>query len=218
MHILLDTNILISFISDPNEEYLIDKLRELIDSSQVKLLVPDILMKEWEKKKEEAIQKKKALHKQVEETSHNKNLNTELKSELSIIEDKIDRTEALLMKGIHIKLLNKVKILATDRRTENLPPFKSGNKTSFNDGLIFFSAVGYLKKNKIKEYCFITKDKDFSDEGKKNQINPSLQQSGIDVYYGPSLEKILRDIKASGKIQEESKSEKSNRGTILWIL
>ena len=191
MHILLDTNILISFITDPNEEYLINELSWLIDSGHVELLVPAILMKEWEKKKEQAIAKKETIYKEVNETSHNKNLKDELKDEIRILNEKIDRTQSMLMKGIHIKLTNAIKIQTSDRRTENLPPFRPGNKTSYNDGLIFFSVIEYLKKNRVIEYCFITKDRDFRNEKRPNELDPSLQFQGLDVYYGSSLEKPL---------------------------
>jgi hypothetical protein len=214
MKLLLDTNILVLLITDPQERYLIDRLESLIQSEQFELLVPDTLKSEWEQKKEHVFQK---TEREIAEMKkyNNQVIDSQAQDELRILKEKAEQIDALINASIAIPLTDAVKIKTADRKRDNLPPFRVANNRSFNDGLIYFSAIEFLKSNNIPEYCFITRDRDFSDPNVKDKLDASLIEDDLEVYFNPSLEKQIRILHGLGKIKDESKA--SDAGSRITI-
>jgi hypothetical protein len=169
-------------------------------------------------KREQEFQKIEKSFSEVKKISKGSTIDSQLQDELRILKEQTDRIDTFLNSGISIELSDAVKIQTADRKKDNLPPFRVPNNRSFNDGLIFFSVVEYLKNNSIAEYCFITKDRDFSDPMQKEQLDPSLIIDGLEIYFGPSLEKTIRILTAMGKIKDEKRAKGSERRFIIQVV
>ena len=215
MHLLLDTNILINLISDPRQEYVIKVLQQLIDSGQIKLLVPDVLLKEWTKKKLQTLDYITRRFSSSKAHSHNRSLNFE--DDISIIKEKIQKVDTLLSTGISIPLIRLVKVMAVDRGLNNQAPFHGDKKKSTNDALFYFSAIYYIEKKNFKEFAFATNDTDFVNPTNRNELHPDLLPPSAKIYFSPAVEKLLLDLQDSGRINFERKFVETGNKYIIYV-
>jgi vacuolar-type H+-ATPase subunit I/STV1 len=217
MYLLLDTNILVGFLTDPHERYLIDRLESLLQLEEFQLLVPVTLKNEWQDKRKQELQRIRKNFSEVKQRlSNDSSIDSQLQDELRIVNERADRIEAFLNNGISIELSDAVKIRTSDRKMNNLPPFRSVR--SYNDGLIFFSAIEYLKQINEKEYCFVTKDRDFCNPNLKDQFEPDLMEKDLEVFFSLSLEKMIRILVSMGKIKDEQNVTNAEQGITIEVV
>lgn len=206
MHILLDTNILISLVSEPRQEKLIDLLAGLVSSGQIKLLVPEVLKGEWDKKKGQTVENISRLFANSAKHAHSPIFKSQYQDELTILKEKVLKVDTLLNEGLFIELSEMVIVETTKRSLKGIAPFHAGKTKTGNDALLFFSVINYLAVIKEKEFTFITRDSDYIALNTPGPVlHPDLAPANIAVIYAPSLEKGLIDLQELGKITFEEK-------------
>lgn len=211
MLFLLDTNILINLVAEPREELLLDRLKLLAENKKIDLLIPEVLLEEWNNKKKLTI--KDITRKFYTSTQHSNNetLDAQFQDDLSILYEKVRKIDSLIESGIQIPLKSNVKIETVDRSRNRKAPFHGDKTKSINDALIFFSAIDYLEKNKFEELVFVTRDiSDYGNPQKKSEaIHPELENPSLNILFFPSLGKCLQVLIQSGKIPYQTENDET---------
>ncbi|MBL7732299.1 MAG: DUF4935 domain-containing protein [Chitinophagaceae bacterium] len=216
MHILLDTNILIGLLASKHESYLISRLDTLVNQGKIEILIPEILLTEWEKKKIQTIAQ---CRKSIDTVNQHSTILTVANSDptdVIQVEHKAQNIDELLGKGIIIKSKKAVKSKIYDRIVEGRAPFHNGKTKSLNDAILYLNAIEYLKAKSITEFAFFSKDvKDFGyPEKDATKLHPQLIDKEITVHFYQSLESGLRTLSELNKISYD-KSDHKNEGKYI---
>lgn len=186
-YLLIDTCIWNRLVSPKELSYLLSKLEPLVLEGHIKLLVPKVLLEEWEKHREHSAKEKidsffrenntqaqlKKLFDQ-EAGLHMEEMIVEAKSKLY---SQISSIDTLLTKyAIKIDEPQNVINLIYEHQTSGKEPFHTG-KNNLKDARLIFSALNYLSTNGITTLHFVSSNlKDF---GEKKQdafaIFPQIQ-------------------------------------------
>lgn len=188
---LIDTNIWTALLNEDKEGYLLSALESFIKSDKLILLIPQILLEEWEKEKKKQIeQRRKAYLETINNTtrSTSQHIRQILNYELEKVKNRAEKIDYILRSNKPIRISAKVKSDTIDRSRSGLAPFHK-NKLSFNDSQLYFSVIEYLKKNRLNDFVFVTKDKnDFGNPGNENlELHKDLIITGITTCYFTEL-------------------------------
>lgn len=201
MLFLLDTNILLGLIKETSEEDNLNRLHDLVEGEQVKLLVPSVLEQEWERKKRQTVLSFESTFKKTASISNSLNVKDQFQDDLEIMKEKVQKVDFLISRGIRIKLENRVVLKVSERSIAGKAPFHGEKTKTEKDAYIYFSTVDYLKTKKEDEFVFVTKDiGDYTDPENRAVIHPELIDESIIVIFFPALSKCLRDLKANNKL------------------
>ena len=219
-YLLIDTNAWINLLSVDPDQKLLFSLKLWTEEGKVQLLVPEILLKEWNEKKLDVINKLKAKRKEIAEQYAKKNspIPYMVEAEQNEILANENIISELLNKGSYEPLSDKTLLVVSNRQLKGLAPFKPNGTRAvngFKDALIFFSGIEISQRLGIKELLFISYDSDFSDN---NKLHPELEQEELKIEYhsniGSGLGKL---IKLFGGVESASKIETLNSGSFYNI-
>jgi hypothetical protein len=212
MYFLIDTNIFVDFIKDGKEEYLLDQIIQLSEEKTIDILLPEVLMNEWNKKKKQTLDSISKTFSDASSYSSNEIAESVLQEAFVWASHRAAKVDELLSKAIFFKVTGKVKIETINRSTQGKAPFHDGKSKSINDALIYFSTLAYLRRKKVFEFVFVSKNvSDFSDQQKRTQLHEELIDPQIVVTYFTSLSKCFYELKHILSIEQKAKEEKTYR-------
>ncbi len=187
LYVLLDTNIWIYLleINSSNENF-ITNFFEYVRQDYIKLLLPEIILTEWDRHKEE---KKKELRKNwnnffvMAEKIIDRGVLSQYKKPGIIsqnIDSRFEQIEDIINNfSIKLEITDSIKIKSTKLAEEHKAPFH-GKTNSICDAFIYLAFVDYIKSNEILEAYFISSNtSDFSKETKRENkkiIHPDLAE------------------------------------------
>lgn len=181
-NIVLDTNIWIYLTKDTYQS-LWNKFKEMKENDDIKILVNDVIIKEWDRNKANTIKRLTASIKN--EYNAAKNLAnyfqgekkteflkqiSEYKEEHKRIEKATNRVQEIekFMKSCQlINVTDEQKLFISDLAINKKPPFQN-NKNNFNDALILRNILEFVKNEIPFQYDLIFASKnpsDFIDKG-----------------------------------------------------
>ena len=219
LNLLIDTCVWLDIAKDAEQQKILRVLQELMDMGEVKLLLPETILNEFNNNKERVIKES------------NQSLASAIKRTKKVVEklgasdtrqSTLDQLDDITFKVTHIpnstansvedieKLFSKINLLlgnetiklnAATRAVEKRAPFHK-NKNSFNDAIIIETYGAQLRES-VKEnehFAFVTHNTaDFSLPN-GNQKNPHpdftayFDQSDVSSSYYINLAEALRDI------------------------
>lgn len=218
LNLLIDTCVWLDIAKDTEQQKILRVLQELIDMGEVKLLLPETVLNEFNTNKERVIKESnqslasaiKRTKKVVEKLGSNGARQSTL-DELDDINFKITHIPDSTANSVEDieKLLNKtnllpatevIKLNAATRAVDKRAPFHK-NKNSFNDAIIIETYGAQIKDGikKDEHFAFVTHNTaDFSlPNGNQKKPHPDFaayfDQSDASFYY-INLAEALRDI------------------------
>ncbi len=180
--LLIDTCVWLDIAKTDKGEKIINLLEEFIKENEISLLVPDIILSEFNRNKDRIeidVKKSVASHfKKVREMVFhhgNKETRNKILAELNNLDHKIPvigdmahysigRIEELFYQAEIINITDEIKLRATQRAIDKKAPFHL-SKNSIGDAIIIESYLDYKVKNIAQEFglIFVTHNKnDFS--------------------------------------------------------
>lgn len=217
-HVLIDTSVWLDLAQDPKQAPLIGSLEAMIKAKLMALVVPRIVLTEFQKNRERVAERaKKSLSSQfnqvkeaIRKSESDGRKKDQMLEYLSDVGHKIplmggmatttlSRIEALLNTAPPIEASNAIKVRASDRALNGKAPCHHENKNSMADAVLFETYLDCMKAGKRKDrFAFVTHNKhDFSDMG-TNQKNPHPDLtsgfSKIKSLYCVTLGECLRRI------------------------
>ena len=218
--ILIDTCIWLDIAKTDKGEKIINLLEEFIKEEEISLLVPEIILEEFNRNKEriasEAKKNVASQFKKVRElvfTHGNKETKNKILTELNNIDQKIpvlgdmahhsiSRIEELFHGAEIINITDEIKLRATQRAIDKKAPFHL-SKNSIGDALIIESYLDYKVKNSAQEFglIFITHNKnDFSlKNGNQKQPHEDLKE----IFDSPKSQYFINLTEALNSISSE---------------
>jgi len=230
LNLLIDTCVWLDIAKDSEQQKILRVIEELIDMGEVKLLLPETVLKEFNNNKERVINEsnqsissalkrtrtiveklgsgdaKKMVLDQLDDVSYKiPNLgNSTAKS--------IDNIERLFNRATLLPATESIKLNASQRAVDKLAPFHR-NKNSFNDAIIVETYGSQINERiaEAEQYAFVTHNtSDFSLPG-GNQKEPHpdfaayfyLSYSSYYINLGESLRKISPDLVSELMIEQE---------------
>jgi hypothetical protein len=192
MLFLLDTNIYLQMLREARDEYALSTLESVLEDEKITLLVPSVLLNEWNRKKEQTV---KNLQSKINEAASITGHSDHIGISIEQLKERANRIDVLLTKGVAIKLTKEVKALIIDLSLSKKAPFHADKTKSINDALFFFSVTLYLRKKKSEKFYFITSDRDFTDPSSQEGIlHPELVQPDINIVLYTSLSNCLNEL------------------------
>ena len=207
VYLIFDTNIWLSFILNAGiEQDELDIIEIWIGKNLVTILLPEVILTEWDRNKEEYRNNKitefKTFFKSAKGLlSSDISLNAyTLDVQKEIVDKQIQRIEKIIRDNTsNVQRLHLTEIITTEvlrRGVEKIYPFDKDRKNNVGDTIIFVSFVEFLKSNECKSY-FVSKNVNdfFENENKKRN-----ETKVIDFYEkewlpekekGISLEELL---------------------------
>ena len=176
-NIVLDTNIWI-YLTKDSYQSLWNKFQEMKDNDEINVLVNDVIIKEWNRNKENTI--KRLITSIKNEYNAAKNLAnyfqgqnktdylqqiSEYKEEHNRIDKATDRVQEIenFMKGCQIiEVTDEQKLFVSELAINKKPPFHN-NKNNFNDALILRNILEFVKNEMPFQYDLIFASKNPSD-------------------------------------------------------
>jgi hypothetical protein len=194
-HLLIDTNCWVDLLRNAADEDNLNVLAYWIENSKAVLLIPETMAQEWNKQKKVQLDD---LKKQNEKTFDNIDADTKeiLKSDFKRIQQKAALINNLILKGIRIKLNQKVHAQASIRFSQGKAPFHK-NRNSHSDAYIFLSVIDYLKRKKVQNLAFSTRNyNDFGDPKDTQKIlHPDLLIENVTIQYYTQIGLAISELK-----------------------
>ncbi|RYZ85691.1 MAG: DUF4935 domain-containing protein, partial [Proteobacteria bacterium] len=207
MYFLIDVNVFIDYLKEAKDENFIDQIFSLAENRTIRLLIPDVLYSEWKNKKTSTLEYISKQFSAAATFSSDGTTSELLKTSYSHSRQRASLIDNLFERGLLLKTPQSVKAELVDRSLLGKAPFHDRKTKTINDCLFYFSAIHYLKKNKISSFVFITKDAgDFGATGNKNEIlHPDLKDQSIETKYFTSLFKCFDYFKERMPVPKEEK-------------
>lgn len=210
--LLFDTNIIWELISDTEYSNRLKRLEFLIKGGYITLLCPTVLVKEWEKHKEERKSAIVNLFKSSKKKVKQKTAIDDLVADLE--EDQLQNLQNLLLSQIdtiddlfknHSIQITKTDIvdqILINYRREQKAPFHNIQKDNFNDADLIYSSIEYLKKEGITDLFFVSQNiKEFAAENiDPVSLHPDIVQhaKGINIDYFLHIENAFKKFDEKG--------------------
>jgi predicted nucleic acid-binding protein len=188
--IALDTNIWIYLTKDTFFE-LWTKLKEMKDDGQLEIIVNDVILKEWERNKENTIKSlangikseyttaiNLANYLEIQEKKDFLKIITTYKSEAERITkatQKVTEVEDFIKSCTIINVTEAQKLFVANLAIEKVPPFQN-NKNNFNDALIFRNVCEY-SSNQIPwlyDLIYVSNNPDDFIDRKTSEVHKEL--------------------------------------------
>lgn len=195
MNLIVDTSSWINLANQSFEKGYLKILDNLVRIGKIKLIVPEIIIDEWNKHKDSKVKSCRidSINSKIKNArSISKFLDSEkmfrfdnLINEISRLQPRIEQ-EAIRQieiidqlfnssNAIKLSIGNNIKLVACGWAMEKLPPF--GQKNSMNDALIFLSTIEYLKEQKDEINYFISDNfTDFATRFEKDSFSTPLKE------------------------------------------
>jgi hypothetical protein len=178
IYLTFDSNIWIYSLDDSwRVENHLDYLEPWINEGLVKFLIPEIILKEWGKHRQEQVEvrvkKLKDFFDMAEEILPSSFYSDYLNptTQKGIIDLQLDRIDKLLKSAEVIPLLPEVEKKVLECGIQKKAPLHS--KSSVADAIIVFSLIDYVEKNNANQFFFISNNT--SDFYEKGNIHPDLK-------------------------------------------
>ena len=221
-YLIIDTCVWIDLC---NNKEIREKFSNLVNREKVKLIIPQLVIVEWERNKQSKVidRKENSIRGMIkttkaileylpqEESSYIKGVLERFQQrKVEIIQsvlEEIKEIENLFNHPSTIKLAieEKVKLQAVEFALEKKAPFKE--KNSMADALILLSAIDYIRKKKLPNCIFVsTNTKDFSSNSETHGIHEDLKELFDEYkvkYYdniGLAINVIEKDLVSAEKI------------------
>ncbi|MGM0934950.1 MAG: PIN domain-containing protein [Bacteroidota bacterium] len=179
-NLFIDTCVWLDIAKSTKGERVLHLLEQLVNENKIELVLPEIVLAEFERNKERTIAStKKSVSEHLRKVrelvlsysakDNRQNILNELNNldhlipiKSDIVSYSITRIETLFKQSIIISLDNDIKLKAADRAINKLAPFHL-SKNSIGDALIIESYLKFQKENKKEKIAFVTHNKnDFS--------------------------------------------------------
>jgi hypothetical protein len=207
IYLTFDTNIWIYLLDESwKEDNMLDYLEHWIEEDLVQILLPEIILTEWERHKlKEKKERMKTLRKffamaeEILPTSFFRDYKKPDQLD-RIIENQFNRIENILRSNPQlIQISQEVKNAAIERSINKTAPMHTG-KNSVADTLIVLSLFEFIEKNLTDEYLFLSENvKDFFEVGqnaypKGSEIVDSWNMTKEDFKtHSPSFDAIIKE-------------------------
>ena len=218
--LLIDTCVWLDISKTTKGERILDLLTEFLEREEITLIIPEIILQEFDRNKERAITnagKSLSSHfKKVKEMviEHgDQNLKESVLSQLNDIDHKIptlgenafnsiQRIEELLEKSQKINITDEIKLRATQRAIDKKAPFHL-SKNSIGDAIIIESFADYKVKNQVQEFklIFVTHNK--NDFSLKNGNQKLPHEDLEDIFDTPKTQYFINLPEALNSINAE---------------
>ena len=190
-HLLIDTSVWLDLAQDPKQAPLIDSLEAMIKHKLIELIVPRIVLNEFEKNRGRVAERaKKGLSSQIQQVKDAiQKSESDGKKKDKILEyldnvghkiplvggmtsSTLDRIEKLLKSITAVETNDGMKLRASDRALNRQAPCHHENKNSMADAVLLELYFEQVKSGKGGErYAFVTHNKhDFSDMEKDQRL------------------------------------------------
>jgi hypothetical protein len=214
-NLLIDTCVWLDLAKSTKGENVIHILEQLVGENKIELILPEIVLTEFERNKDRTIARaKKSVSEHLKKVRElvfsysDKDNRQTILNELNNLDHlipiksdiatySISRIETLFKQSVIIGLDDEIKLKATDRAIHKLAPFHL-SKNSIGDAIIIESYAKYKRENDEENMAFITYNKnDFSlKNGNQKQPHEDIQEffeNSKSKYY-ISLIDCLNDI------------------------
>ena len=218
--LLIDTCVWLDIAKTDKGEKLLNLLEKFIEENEISLIIPDIILTEFERNKERiasGAKKSVSSHfKKVREmvfTHAKKEIRNDIIAELNNIDHKvpvmgdlayysIEKIEELFYQAEIINVTDEIKLKATQRAIDKKAPFHL-SKNSIGDAIIIECYNDYLIKNKAQEFglMFITHNKNDFSLRNGNQKKP--HQDFKEIFNSPKSEYFINLTEALHAINSE---------------
>lgn len=247
INVVIDTCVWIDLANGKYDEGQLELLEDLVEDHSIFLVIPEQILNEWNRNKEERVIKNKEsiLNKamiiindtiKVAKSASRSDLSDQLeltkltleKTSPEILkkhEDLSKRIDALFhhqyTTQINLNETKKVLNRVVDSALKNTSPFFYEKKKSTGDAVIFFSILEFLENNESKRVYFIsTNGEDFG----KGELHSNLADliEGYEFTYFMSLPKAIEDMKEWSNdiieyLKEEEHRTMEENNEILYI-
>lgn len=218
--ILIDTCVWLDIAKTDKGEKIINLLEEFIKEEEISLLIPEIILTEFNRNKEriesEAKKSVTSHFKKVRElvfTYGNKETKNNILAELNNIDYKIpvigdmahysiSRIEELFYQAEIINITNEIKLRATQRALDKKAPFHL-SKNSMGDALIIESYLDYKIKNSAQEFGLIFMTHNKNDFSLKNGNQKEPHEDFKEIFDSPKSQYFINLTEALNSINSE---------------
>ena len=146
------------------------QLKFLVENKHVNLLVPDILITEWQRHRtveKELLEtqlrddKQEATRRALYKDASAEFLQEKIDEAFELLLSQLDTVDELLLnKSVRLSLTPELHVLVHEQRIAEKKPFgKKNKKDSSNDALLIFSSLNYLSNNNQSELYFVSDNK-----------------------------------------------------------
>jgi hypothetical protein len=166
INLLIDTCILRRLVSKSEFSYNLLQLEFLVKGKHVELLVPEVLLTEWDKHREEERQiilkslrvlEKEVKQKRLLQDDSAEFLQERIDDAKRMLNSQLDMIDDLLLNhGRSIATSPELLMMVHKQRSEKKMPFKNTNKDNYNDAVLIFSALNYLESISETTLYFIS--------------------------------------------------------------
>ncbi len=202
IYLIFDSDVWLNSLKESGEEdNYMDSLEFWINDGFVKILLPEIIITEWDRNRDEKkrvlIKEWRSFYQKVKEelgTDVVKTLNTPDVLDAKV-EKQLKKVEDIFQNhAIKIPISSNHKLLAAELALEKKAPFR--NKNSMGDAIIYFSMTSYIEIEGLSKCIFITNNKnDFSHDDFTDKIHPDLEDTfkKLDIDYYIDLRRFFHD-------------------------
>ncbi|MBG6233497.1 uncharacterized protein (UPF0305 family) [Pedobacter sp. CAN_A7] len=195
IYLAIDTDVWLwlSYHRIDSDENYFDELLFWLQSGELRCIVPENIIREWERNKQSKVSFIKRELSRAAQLNKDlfrdpKFLNTVYKADKfeAFANTRIERVEEIFKKYADVAPLNdQIKLLAADRTLERLAP--SHDKDSFSDAVNMLSLIEYARMESLSPIILTTKNyKDYSDPLSRQTPHPQL----IELFDSIGLEYI----------------------------
>jgi hypothetical protein len=189
-------------------------ISDLVKQEKVRLIVPQIVVDEWDKHKHpKIVEAKKSSFRgglgsakgllealEEDEADNFRKLLDRIQEQQDRIEsqalEEISAIECLFKhpSTIRLSITDNVKLQAVDYALAKKPPF--GDRNSIADALIMLSAVDYISQENLTDCIFVSSDRAFSSPSKDGQIHEDLRElfEEYEIRYFINIGKAINEI------------------------
>lgn len=227
IYLTLDSNIWLNTLKESEkEENLIDILEYWISNGHVTILLPEIIITEWKRnrdnKKRVLLDDWKSFYNKAK-----KILGADVVREVltpdslnEIVENRLEKVDYILeYNAVKIPITTVHKLKAIELAEQKKAPY--GAKNSTGDAFIYLAMIDYISANSLSNCVFITNNHtDFSSKESTDKIHPDLKPEfdKLSIEYYIDLKRFFHDYKhilpnASTYIAEKSLKEEDKKLT-----
>jgi hypothetical protein len=233
LNLLIDTCVWLDIAKDPEQQKTLRVIDELIDMEEVRLLLPETVITEFNNNKDRIIkesnQSLSSVIKRVKVMVEKLGANETKKLVLGQLDDVnykipnlghtslniIDNIERLFKKATILAATDSIKLKALDRAINKHAPFHR-NKNSFNDAILMETYGACVRENNTgSHYAFVTHNtSDFSQpNGNQKDPHPDFElyfNPGSSTYFinlAESLRKVSPELVSELMIDQEDWEE-----------
>lgn len=231
IYLIFDSDIWLNSLKESGEENnFIDSLEYWIENGFVKILLPEIIIDEWKRnrdnKKQVLVNDWKAFYNRAKKTFSASAVNQLMTPDNlnNLVEAQLKRVESIFdTYAVKIPITNDCKLKAIELAEQKKAPF--GSKNSIGDAYIFLAFTEYIKSNALSNCVFVTNNyTDFSSKGDQNKIHSDLEPefNKLNIAYYIDLRRFfynyssqLPDATEYKKLKTLKEEDKKLASTIL---